>query len=181
MNTRESFQPGTLVIYGLHGKCEIIGIETRQNSGESISYYKLEVQKSPLSRSTRQEPAIWVPVSSAQERGLRAPMTASENESVFKLISNREYYYPLNEAWPAIKPKLESSIRSEGILGLAKALSYLHVLKKKQIVATPDISRLYDAISKLLIRELHEATSVPAREIESRIAKGLRQKIIPNN
>ena len=181
MDTQYPFQPGTPVIYAMHGKCAVVGIETRQTGGESIQYYKLEIQKSPLSRSSRQEPAIWVPVSSAKERGLRIPMAAEDSEAVFKTINNREYYYPLNESWNALQPKLESSIRNEGGVGLAKVLSYLHVLKRKQIVPTPEVARMYETVSKLLIRELHEATGETARNLEDKIARGMRQKLIPSN
>lgn len=183
MDTRSPspFQPGTPVIYAMHGKCAVISVETRQTGGESIEYYKLEIQKSPLSRSTRQEPAIWVPVSSARERGMRSPLSAQDTESVFKVINSREYYFPLNESWSAIQPKLESTIRSEGAPGLAKALSFLHALKRKQIVASPEVSRMYEMVSKLLIRELAEATGETPRNIEDKIARGMRQKLIPNN
>jgi RNA polymerase-interacting CarD/CdnL/TRCF family regulator len=181
MDTRTPFQPGSPVIYAMHGKCAVLGVETRQNAGETVEYYKLEVQKSPLSRSTRQEPAIWVPVSSARERGMRPPMGASDTEAVFKVIQSREYYYPLGDAWSAIQSKLEAAIRTEGATGLAKVLSYLHALKRKQIVASPEVTRMYETVSKLLIRELSEATGDSARNIEDKIAKGMRQKLIPNS
>ncbi len=179
MDTRSPFQPGSPVIYAMHGKCAVISVETRQTSGESIEYYKLEIQKSPLSRSTRQEPAIWVPVSSARERGLRSPMASEDAEAVFKLINSREYYFPLNDPWSSIQPKLEAAIRGEGGFGLAKALSYLHVLKRKQIVASPEVARMYETVSRLLIRELAEATGETPRSIEDKIARGMRQKLVP--
>ncbi|MGK5081818.1 CarD family transcriptional regulator [Bdellovibrionota bacterium FG-1] len=181
MDTRNPFQPGTPVIYAMHGKCAVVSIETRQTGGESISYYKLEMQKSPLSRSLRQEPAIWVPVNSARERGLRPPMTAEDADAVYAILNSREYYFPLDAQWSALQPKIESSLRTEGCFGLAKALSYLHVLKRKQIVATPEVARMYETVSKLLIRELHEATGEAARNIEDRIARGMRQKLLPNH
>jgi RNA polymerase-interacting CarD/CdnL/TRCF family regulator len=183
MDTRSPspFQPGSPVIYAMHGKCAVISVETRQNSGESVEYYKLEIQKSPLSRSTRQEPAIWVPVSSARERGLRPPMSTEDAEAVFKVINSREYFYPLNEPWSSIQPKLEACIRTEGGQGLAKVLSFLHALKRKQIVAAPEVARMYETVSKLLIRELADATNDTPRNIEDKIARGMRQKLIPNN
>jgi RNA polymerase-interacting CarD/CdnL/TRCF family regulator len=182
MDTQHSFEPGTSVIYGMHGKCAVVSIETRQAGGESSIYYKLEMQKSPLSRSVRQEPAIWVPVASARERGLRSPLqTSEEAEAVYKITQSREYYFQINEAWSVINPKLEAAIRNEGATGLAKVLSFVHVLKRKQVVASPEVNRLYETVSKLLIRELHDATNAPTRDIEDRIAKGLRQKLIPSS
>lgn len=181
MDPRDSFQLGEAVIYGMHGKCEIIGIETRETDGQSVAYYKLEIQRSPLSRSTRHEPAIWVPVTSAREKGMRPPIQACDSEAIYEILNSREYYFSIQEPWSALKPRIENSIRIEGGLGLAKALSYLHVLKRKQIVASPEVNRMYEAVSKLLIRELNEATSEPTRNIEDRIAKSLRHKLIPSN
>jgi RNA polymerase-interacting CarD/CdnL/TRCF family regulator len=176
-----SFQPGSPVIYAMHGKCSVVSVETRQTGSQSIEYYKLEIQKSPLSRSTRQEPAIWVPVSSARERGMRAPITAQEAEGIFQILNSREYYFPLGESWSASQPKLEATIRNEGGQGLAKALSFLHVLKRKQIVATPEVARMYETVSRLLIRELCEACGETPRNVEDKIARGMRQKLVPAN
>src|SRR5688572_5640135 len=72
------FAPGSSVIYAMHGKCRILGTETRALGGQSIRFYKLEIKKSPLSRSHRQEPAIWVPVSNARDQGMRSPMSKED-------------------------------------------------------------------------------------------------------
>ena len=81
---------GTTVVYGMHGKCVVRAVESRQHAGEAIAFYKLEPQKSALSRSTRQEPAIWVPLATAQERGLRAPVDADSAQEVLKILASRE-------------------------------------------------------------------------------------------
>ena len=94
-------------------------------------------------------------------------MDAAQTEEVFKIICNREYYFPLAETWSAIQSKLEQTIRLEGGIGLAKVLSYLHVLKRKQVVASPEVNRMYETVSKLLIRELHDVTG--AMRVTSKI------------
>jgi RNA polymerase-interacting CarD/CdnL/TRCF family regulator len=174
------FAAGTTIIYAMHGKCSVLGIETRQIGAEQIRFYKLEVQKSALSRSTRQEPAIWVPVAKAKDRGVRLPMSREEIDAALKILASREYYFQLNEPWSAIQPKLEAAIRIEGGIGLAKVMSYLHVLKRKQIVPSSEVVRLYESVSKLLLRELSEALREPIRTIEDRIAKSMKQKLLPD-
>jgi RNA polymerase-interacting CarD/CdnL/TRCF family regulator len=175
------FAPQSTVIYALHGKCLITGIESRTIGAETLRFYKLEVQKSALSRSQRQEPAIWVPVNSAKDQGLRAPMTAEEAETVLRTLSSREYFFQINESWSAILPKLETSIRIEGGIGMAKVLSYLFVLKRKQVVPTPEVSRFYESVSRLLLRELSEILGKPIRTLEDQIARGFRQKLLPDS
>ena len=65
------FVPGAIVAYGLHGKCVVTAIETRTVGGQSMRFYRLDILKSALSRSTRQEPSIFIPVEHARSKGLR--------------------------------------------------------------------------------------------------------------
>jgi RNA polymerase-interacting CarD/CdnL/TRCF family regulator len=175
------FPVGASVIYGLHGKCSVVAIESRDIGNENIRFYKLEVQKSALSRSNRQDPAIWIPIASSKDRGLRAPMNAADAEKVLATLASREYYFDPSESWTAVYQKLEASIRQEGGIGLAKVASFLHVLKKKQIVPTSEVIRFGETVNKLLFRELTEATGTPIRTLEDKINKGFRQKLIPDN
>jgi RNA polymerase-interacting CarD/CdnL/TRCF family regulator len=175
------FQAGMSIIYGLHGKCTITGIESRSHDGKEIRFYKLEVQRSNLSRSSRREPAIWVPISTAKEKGLRLPLSKDEADDVMNVLSSREYYFPVNEPWSASQLKLETSVRLEGAIGLAKAASFLHVLKRRQVVPSSDLLRLQESVNKLLIRELSEALGEQPKVLEDKIAKLMRQKLNPDN
>ncbi len=174
------FPPGSSVIYAMHGKCNVLGTETRSLGGESIRFYKLELKKSMLSRSSRLEPAIWVPVATAKNRGLRAPMTKAEAEAALKILQSREYYFRVNEPWLTIQPQLEASIRLEGGVGLAKVASYLFVLKRKQIVPSSEIIKLQETVHKLLFRELADALGEFSKVLEERVSKGFKSKLIPD-
>ncbi|MBI2712628.1 MAG: hypothetical protein HYX41_07235 [Bdellovibrio sp.] len=175
------FQPGANVIYAMHGKCRVLQTETRSMNGETIRFYKLEISRSSFSRSNRTEPAIWVPVANARDLGMRAPMTHEEAETAMKLLLSREYFFDPHDPWSLVQPQLEHSIRVEGGLGLAKVASFLHVLKKKQIVPTPEVTKLQESTQKLLFRELSEALNVQIRTIEERVTKGFKSKLIPDN
>jgi RNA polymerase-interacting CarD/CdnL/TRCF family regulator len=175
------FLPGSFVIYAMHGKCHIVGTETRTLSGMPILFYKLEIKKSTLSRSTKLEPAIWVPVENAKDRGLRAPMSKAEAEAAMKILFTREYYFKLNESWSSIQHKLENMIRLEAGVGLSKVASYLYVLSKKQIVPTTEVTKLKDTVFKLLFRELGEALEELPKVLEEKANKGLRTKLLPDS
>lgn len=175
------FSSGETVIYALHGKCNVLSVEDRSVGGEAMRFYKLEIQKSPLSRSSRHEPAIWVPVASAKERGMRAPITAAEVAAVQSIFSTREYYFELNAAWHSVLPKLESAIRNEGAIGLAKVASYLFVLRRKQVVPSSELIRFQETVNKLLLRELSEATGEQIRTLEERMSKSMKHKLLPDN
>src|SRR5688500_6529635 len=121
------FTSGSSVIYALHGKCTVLAVEDRQTRGQAIPFSELEHQKPGLTRATRPDPAIWLPVASARKRGLRAPMSRESAEAAMAVLASREYYFPLSEAWPSVHAKMEATIRTEGGTGLAKVASYLYV------------------------------------------------------
>lgn len=177
----QPFAPGAVVVYGFHGKCQVAGIENRTISGRDVPFYRLEVQKSPLSRSSRPEPAIWLPVNTAGTQGLRTPMDRVQAEQALAILESREYYFPLSESWSTLQSKLESCLRAEGHLGLAKVYGFLQVLKKRQIVLSTEVSRFYENVSRLFMRELSEALNEPYRSLEVRITKLLRNKLHPDH
>ncbi|OFZ22428.1 MAG: hypothetical protein A2X94_01215 [Bdellovibrionales bacterium GWB1_55_8] len=177
----ERYQVGATVVYGLHGKCTITRVETRQISGESVEFYRMEVQKSPLSRSSKAEPAIWVPVANAIDKGVRHPASKGAAASALQILSNREYYFSLKDPWHIMHPRLEAVIRQEGVIGLAKAASYLHVLKTHTAAPSRDILKMRENVNRLLLRELSDALDEPISNVESRVAVMMRRKLIPSS
>jgi len=172
------FPVGATVIYGLLGHCTVVAIETKNVGGNSISFYKLEVQKSNLSRSQRHEPAVWIPMDSAKSRGLRSAMNAEAAAQAMSFLMSREYFFSLQDPWSTVHPKLENVIRSEGGAGLAKVASYLAVLKRRQIVSPPEVNRFYEGVLKLLLRELSSVLGETHKTLEEKIQRGVRQKLI---
>lgn len=182
MENTTQFQTGMSVIYGLHGKCSIKEIVTRQIDGQELSFYKLEVQRSPLARANiKQEPAIWVPVAQAEAKGLRLPVTATETDAIFALLSNREYYFPIKDSWVNLHPKFENSLRHEGLTGLAKVVSALFVMRRRQVVPNSEIVKFHDTTQRLLVKELAEALNELPRTIEERLEKIMRPKLLADH
>lgn len=179
--SQSEFTPGTAVIYAMHGKCLVLSTETRSLGGKTQKFYKLEPKKSPLARSSRSEAAIWVPVEQARERGLRAPMSKEEAEAALKILMCREYYFKTSDAWTTLLPQLENVIRTEGGQGLAKVASFLYVLRRRQVVATPEVNKLQENVNKLLFRELCDALGETVKTVEDRIARGMRSKLLPDH
>lgn len=180
-NPHTEFQPGTDVIYGLHGRCSISGVETKNINGENILFYKLTPVKNAISRSKKQEPSIWLRVSLAKERGLRTPIQKGETERVFSILGDREYYFSLEEKFSKIQPELEKAIHQEGSVGLAKVLSYLFVLSEKMIVPPPEVSKFFENIKKLLAREIAEATQESISGTEEKLLKMMQIKLQPDS
>ena len=178
MTIETDFTIGTTVIYGTHGKCVVKGIEAREINGDVIPFYKLEVQKPALSRSTKAEPSIWLPVSAAPVRGLREPLNADSASTVLEILASPEYFFPLSEAWASVFPRLEKTICSEGAIGLAKVFSYLAGLERKLLILPIEAARYEETIRKLFLRELAEALGQQIKATEDQVTKLLRKKVI---
>jgi CarD family transcriptional regulator len=172
---------GSTVVYGLHGKCTITGIETRSLGGETHRFYKLERQKSPLSRSSRIEPAIFLPVTGTQSKGLRPPMNQTDVDAAFLVFGSREYYFSTKDQWHTVQTQMEEAIRTEGSNGMAKAISFLFVLKKKQIVSHPEVTKLAESIQKNFIREVSEVTGETAKQIEDKMNRAMKLKLVADH
>ena len=171
-----SFAVGSEVIYGLHGKCTVMAIEERTIAGAIVPFYRLEVLRSPLSRSARQTPAIWVPMQTAAKSGLRVQATREDAEAALAILLNREYYFPIQPEWKLASIQLEKAIELEGVRGLAKAFSYLYVLRKKTMTLASEPQKMFDQLQKALLKEISEALQMAPRDLEDRLSKGMRGK-----
>ena len=173
----EEFAPGSPVIYGLLGRCIVISVDTKTIGQSTLRFYRLEIKKTSQSRSKTMDSAIWVPVKTAHEQGLRAPANMNQAQAAIKLLQSREYFFKTSENWASILPTLESTIRADGIEGLAKVYSYLFVLRRKQLVSHPEFGKFFELVHRLLFRELSEALQESMKSIEDQTQKGLKSKL----
>ena len=177
------YKIGDEVSYGLHGKCVITGIETKEINDGSVSFYQVRTLKNPITAKNpnRNDPCILIPVSSAQAKGLRPLVTKEEAESILKLLSDSEYHFDLNETWVSKQKKLEESIRKEGAIGLAKVVGHLFIMIKNDAVPPTSLTKFYESIYKILARELGESMGLTTKEIEPLLNRALRNKLHANN
>jgi RNA polymerase-interacting CarD/CdnL/TRCF family regulator len=175
----DELTPGSFVIYSLHGKCQFLGTEVRKVGETLVEFYKLSSKV--VRGSTKAGSAIWVPRASAKEKGLRPAMSSEEAENALQYLLNREYYFKLNTPWSEVITQLEQCIHLEGGIGLAKAYSYLYVLRKKERVPSVELNKLYDTVYRLFFKELADALRQTPRALEERVAKGLRSKLLPDH
>ena len=173
----QEFAPGSTVFYGVHGRCTVTSVETRNVGQQPARFYRLEVQRTVPANTHKKDTTIWLPVASAASSGLRAPLSASEAQSVFEVLESAEYYFSVKTPWQKAQAELEAIIRKEGAVGLAKALSYLHVLKSREAVPPKNMLRFAEAVYRMLMRELLDATGAIQKDLETRVDRLLRQKL----
>jgi RNA polymerase-interacting CarD/CdnL/TRCF family regulator len=176
------FQPGAELVYGLHGRCLVASLETRSVSGQAQLFYKLQKISNPLSRSTKADLAIWVPTDKAKEMGLRLPALGPEQlEKITAVLSSREYYHSPLEPWKTLHAKLETGIKLEGAIGLAKAFRFLLVYTKKTAIPAPEVSRLFEQVTRFLCREYADLLSTTTKTAEEKIIKLTRGKLLADH
>jgi RNA polymerase-interacting CarD/CdnL/TRCF family regulator len=175
------FLPGSRVVYGTHGKCIVQGIELKSIAGEATLFYKLQKEKIFPAKIRPTDPAILVPVLNSKKMGLRTLASSESATKAWELLSGREFFFPLQQAWASSRAQIEKSIIADGILGLAKAVSYLTVYSKRQSILESEVSRLHEQCFKQLARELSEVTGEPQKDVEARIQKVTRSKHLPDH
>jgi hypothetical protein len=57
-------------------------------------------------------------------------------------------------------------------------MSYLFVRTGRTVVPDSETSKMYEAISRLLLRELSEALNQPIKILEKQILKSMRSKLL---
>lgn len=172
------FKVGDEVSYGLHGKCLITAIKTKDLPEGSESFYQIRTLKNPITAKSpkRNDPFILIPVATAENNGLRHLMSKSDAENVLKLLSDRDYHFDLNSAWSAKQRILEEAIRKEGAIGLAKVVGHLFVMVKRDAAPHANVARFYETAFRILAKEISESMSLPIRDIEIVIGKALKIK-----
>ena len=181
------FSPGHSVVYGLHGRCSIEGIEEKQVGGQTVCFYRLQIAHPLLARSPQRSQAkknnssIWIPVDTAVKQGLRSVIQADEVEALFEILGDGEYYFSLEENWHSVKQKLEKEIFNHGATGSAKVLSYLHVRSDSHMIPPAEILKFAETVRKPLVREIAEVLDQPISNIEKRVDTALKNKLRPDH
>lgn len=175
------FAIGSDVIYGFHGKCTIVAIENRQISDQQIPFYRLKQKKNLLSRSKKKEPEIWIPVDTATSLGMREPLSAQTMPQVLEILSSPEYYFEIGDEWGRMQRRLEDTLKKDGIVGLAKVVSYLFVLRNRLVVPPARLLQFNELVIKQLVREISEISQETLRATEEKIEKLMKPKLRPDN
>lgn len=168
------FKKGDVVVYGVHGRCEVTGVETKTINKEKLKFYELRpVVTTPNMKADRR---FLIPVETAREAGLREELSAEDIPHILEIIQSPEYYFPLNSSWVDRNKVIELSIRTQGAEGLAKAVSHLYAYHEKNILPDPAATKTYQNLFRLLVREISIATAASVKDTEVLVTKTLSKK-----
>ena len=166
---------GDTVMYGFLGKCFVACQETRMLGDQTVPGLRLVTKKAPQAAS------IWVPHASALDRGLRLPMNKEQADAALCHIQSKEIYFDVKDPWNKLVPQLDTCIYQQGGNGLAQVISFLTVLKKQYVIPPQAISKYYDTVYKIFLKEMTDAFKEHQKKIDDLIQKGLKNKQLPTN
>ena len=177
------YKVGDEVSYGLHGKCVVTAIETKELPSGLINFYQIRTIKNPITAKNpnRKDPFILIPVASAQTKGLRPLMTKADAETALKLLADGDYHFEMTETWVSKQKTLEEALRTGGPTGLAKVVGHLYVMIKRDAVPASDVVRFFENVYKILARELADSLGVTTKDVEPIMTKALKNKLSYDN
>ncbi len=177
------YKVGDEVSYGLHGKCVITAIETKELPSGPVNFYQIRTIKNPITAKNpnRKDPFILIPVETAQTKGLRPLMTKADAETTLQLLADADYHFEMAETWVSKQKMLEETLRKEGPVGLAKVVGHLFVMIKRDAVPPSDVVRFYENVYKILVRELSDSLGITTKEVEPILTKALKRKLSYDN
>ena len=174
------YNVGDKVVYPMHGAGVIDSIEEKEVLGEKQSYYILKMPG---------EVKVMVPISTAEQHGIRNVIDKVEAERVFSVLEQDETEMEKN--WNKRYRDNMDKMKSGDIYEVADVVRNLSFKQKEKGLSTGEKKMLNNAkqilVSELVLAE-HATQDVIEEEIESKIntsfmtfrAEGVEQQSIVN-
>lgn len=149
------FSIGDKAVYPAHGVANVIGLENKNIGEQDILFYHLQVMGSGLK--------IIVPVSKAEENGMRGVADSGEISELFELLADHEIPSD-RQTWNRRYRGFMEKIRTGSLFEVAEVYRDLSLLKCHKNLSHGERQMLRTA-RDLLVRELSVARDLPEDEI----------------
>ena len=152
------FRINQKVVYPSQGVGKVIEIFDNDFKGETLSYYKIRIDSSDM--------IVMVPVSKAEELGIRHIVNADDAKEALELLS--EEGEPITSDWK-LRYQMNLDLLKKGtVKDIATIVRCLY--NRSKVKELPILERkLYDSAKNLLIEEVSIALGKPEKEIENEI------------
>jgi CarD family transcriptional regulator len=152
-----TFRVGDLAVYPAHGVAQIVGIETREISGNKQTFYILKILENGMK--------IMIPTRNAGAVGLRELIRADEVDEVFEILKSREVAVE-GQTWNRRYREYMEKIKTGSVFEIAEVLRDLYLLKFDKDLSFGE-RKMLDTARNLLIKELSLAKGVNEDDIET--------------
>src|ERR1700724_1418486 len=151
-----TFRVGDLAVYPAHGVAQVVGIETREISGNKQTFYILKILENGMK--------IMIPTRNAGAVGLRELIRADEVDEVFEILKSREVAVE-GQTWNRRYREYMEKIKTGSVFEIAEVLRDLSLLKFEKDLSFGE-RKMLDTARNLLIKELSLAKGVNEDDIE---------------
>lgn len=153
-----SFKIGDRVIYPNQGLGVIEDIQVEAYNGESFRLIHLRI----LANNT----LVLVPSSSAEELGIRKPISQHAVKEIFDYMKNGDVEVSMN--WKGRYKEHVNLMKSGTILDMVAVLKSLFYLSLVKPLSFRE-KKMMEKAKELIVTEISEASSMPSSQIERKI------------
>jgi CarD family transcriptional regulator len=155
----QNFRVGDKAVYPAQGVAEVLGIESREVSGNQQTFYMLR-----LVDSNRR---IMIPLSKALSVGLRQVIGEDEVPQVFGLLKSKPVRVT-RQNWNRRYRGYIEKLKTGSVFDVAEVLRDLYLLRYEKPLSFGE-RRLLDTARELLVKELSVATSGSDYDVEGEL------------
>ncbi len=157
------FKVGDIVVYPAHGVSEVESIETREISGNTISFFILKVLDTQMT--------VMVPVTNVQNVGIRELIDNKGIDKVLGILKERSVSVD-NQTWNRRYREYMEKIKSGSAFEIAEVLRDLNILKRGKELSFGE-RKMYDTAKNLLVNEVSTSKKVDKKEIEKMLLEAM--------
>lgn len=157
------FKVGDIVVYPAHGVSEVESIETREISGNKISFFILKVLDTQMT--------VMVPVTNVQNVGIRELIDNKGIEKVLNILKERSVSVD-NQTWNRRYREYMEKIKSGSAFEIAEVLRDLNILKRGKELSFGE-RKMYDTAKNLLVNEVSTSKKIDRKEVEKMLLEAM--------
>jgi CarD family transcriptional regulator len=153
------FKVGDLAVYPAHGVGTVEGIEIKEISGSSMSFYVLRIIDTDIT--------IMVPTDNIVKVGLRQLILKKDIQKIYLILKKKDVKID-NQTWNRRYREYMEKIKTGSCFEVAGVLRDLALLKKQKELSFGE-RKVLDTARTLLVKELSYSSKKSEEEIEKEI------------
>lgn len=161
-SSKAEHKVGDYVVYPMHGVGQITAVQNQNILSKRVKCYVLEIENNKMK--------VWIPVDSAEERGIRSIIQKRDIKKVLDLLKKDEI--DTEEDWKIRYQNNSNKIKSGSIYSVAEVCRNLYKRARDKELSLME-RRLYELAYSLITSEIALAKSVPEEEASNLISEVL--------
>ena len=157
------FKVGDIVVYPAHGVSEVESIETREISGNKISFFILKVLDTQMT--------VMVPVTNVENVGIRELIDKKGIDKVLGILKERSVSVD-NQTWNRRYREYMEKVKSGSAFEIAEVLRDLNILKRGKELSFGE-RKMYDTARNLLVNEIATSKKIGKKDVEKMLLEAM--------